>query len=126
MGAVLGGRAIVGAHSHVGAETPARVTLAGDLTDIVWPETVQAFIETRTGTVIGDFNEIAPFLAAHADQITNQHVELLARNSGVPLLASNYNRNPRPAVVFVENGEAKVVVERESYQDIVRLDRHYL
>ena len=41
-------------------------------------------------------------------------------------MASNYNRNPRPAVVFVENGEAKVVVERESYQDIVRLDRHYL
>ncbi|MDU2153121.1 MAG: diaminopimelate decarboxylase, partial [Weissella confusa] len=41
-------------------------------------------------------------------------------------IASNYNRNPRPAVVFVENGEAKVVVERESYQDIVRLDRHYL
>lgn len=41
-------------------------------------------------------------------------------------MASNYNRNPHPAVVFVENGEAKVVVERESYQDIVRLDRHYL
>lgn len=31
-------------------KTPARVTLAGDLADIEWPKTVQAFIETKTGT----------------------------------------------------------------------------
>ncbi|WP_374915537.1 diaminopimelate decarboxylase [Weissella cibaria] len=41
-------------------------------------------------------------------------------------MASNYNRNGRPAVVFVENGKAKVVVERETLADLVRLDRHYL
>lgn len=41
-------------------------------------------------------------------------------------MASNYNRNGRPAVVFVENGQAKVVVERETLADLVRLDRHYL
>lgn len=38
-------------------------------------------------------------------------------------MANNYNRIPRPAVVFVENGEATLVVERESYEDLVRLDR---
>lgn len=37
-------------------------------------------------------------------------------------MASNYNRLPRPAVVFVENEHAKVVVKRETYEDIVRLD----
>lgn len=38
-------------------------------------------------------------------------------------MASNYNRLPRPAVVFVESGQAKLVVERESYQDLIKLDR---
>lgn len=41
-------------------------------------------------------------------------------------MASNYNRNPRPAVVFVENGQDKLVVKRESYEDLVRLDQSYL
>jgi diaminopimelate decarboxylase len=37
-------------------------------------------------------------------------------------MASNYNRLPRPAVVFVENGEHQLVVKRESYEDLVKLD----
>lgn len=37
-------------------------------------------------------------------------------------MANNYNRIPRAAVVFVENGEAKLVVKRESFEDMVRLD----
>ncbi|PLS01634.1 diaminopimelate decarboxylase [Neobacillus cucumis] len=37
-------------------------------------------------------------------------------------MANNYNRIPRPAVVFVENGRAALVVKRESYEDLVRLD----
>ena len=41
-------------------------------------------------------------------------------------MASNYNRNPRPAVVFVENGKDKLVVKRETYQDLIRLDESYI
>ena len=37
-------------------------------------------------------------------------------------MASNYNRIPRPAVVAVSDGNAKVVVKRESYEDLVRND----
>ncbi len=37
-------------------------------------------------------------------------------------MASNYNRIPRPAVVFVENGEHQLAVKRESYEDLVKLD----
>ncbi|SCB93033.1 diaminopimelate decarboxylase [Weissella bombi] len=40
-------------------------------------------------------------------------------------MASNYNRNPRPAVVFVEDGKDQLVVERETYTDMLRLDKHY-
>ncbi|MBQ7193438.1 MAG: diaminopimelate decarboxylase, partial [Synergistaceae bacterium] len=35
-------------------------------------------------------------------------------------MSSNYNYLARPAVVFVENGEAKVAVERQSMEDLVR------
>ncbi len=41
-------------------------------------------------------------------------------------MASNYNRFQRPAVVFVENGVAKLVVKRESLDDIVKNDLSYV
>jgi diaminopimelate decarboxylase len=37
-------------------------------------------------------------------------------------MASNYNKVPRPAVVFVADGQARVVVRRERYEDLLRLD----
>ncbi|WP_338201240.1 diaminopimelate decarboxylase [Lactobacillus rizhaonensis] len=40
-------------------------------------------------------------------------------------MASNYNRVPRPAVVFAENGQVQEVVTRETYADLVSHDRFY-
>ena len=40
-------------------------------------------------------------------------------------MAANYNRVPRPAVVFAENGQAQEVVTRETYADLVSHDRFY-
>ena len=37
-------------------------------------------------------------------------------------MASNYNKVPRPAVVFVADGSARTVVRRETFDDLVRLD----
>ena len=37
-------------------------------------------------------------------------------------MASNYNRLPRPAVVIVKNGEDRIGVRRETFEDLVRLD----
>ena len=37
-------------------------------------------------------------------------------------MASNYNRYPRPAVVLVHDGRADVIVERETYTDLVAHD----
>jgi diaminopimelate decarboxylase len=37
-------------------------------------------------------------------------------------MSSNYNKVPRPAVVFVANGKSRVVIRRETYEDLVRLD----
>ena len=38
-------------------------------------------------------------------------------------MASNYNRVPRPAAVLVHEGEANVIVRRETTEDLLRFDR---
>ncbi|MGQ0743149.1 MAG: diaminopimelate decarboxylase [Acidimicrobiales bacterium] len=37
-------------------------------------------------------------------------------------MASNYNKVPRPAVVFVRDGEVRTVIRREGVDDLARLD----
>lgn len=38
-------------------------------------------------------------------------------------MGNNYNKVPRPAVVFVRDGRARLVVRRETYEDLIRLDQ---
>lgn len=38
-------------------------------------------------------------------------------------MASNYNMQPRPAMVLARDGNAHVIVERESFDDLIRLHR---
>lgn len=35
-------------------------------------------------------------------------------------MASNYNQLPRPAVVFVRNGESRLVIKRETFEDMIQ------
>lgn len=37
-------------------------------------------------------------------------------------MASNYNRLAKPAVIFVNEGQARIVVKRETYEDLIRND----
>jgi len=37
-------------------------------------------------------------------------------------MSSNYNRIPRPPVVMVKDGKARLVVKRETYDDLIRND----
>ena len=34
-------------------------------------------------------------------------------------MASNYNKNPKPAVVMTDQGKEKVIVKRQSYEEII-------
>jgi diaminopimelate decarboxylase len=38
-------------------------------------------------------------------------------------MSMNYNRLPRPAMVLVAGGRAEVVVERETYDDLIARER---
>jgi diaminopimelate decarboxylase len=37
-------------------------------------------------------------------------------------MSSNYNKVPRPPVVFVKDGSWRVVVRRETFEDLLSLD----
>jgi diaminopimelate decarboxylase len=86
----------------VGAPRPEPVRLVGkhcESGDLVVP---QAFVpeDLRVGDVIA-----TPVTGAYGYS-----------------MASNYNKVPRPAVVFVADGTARVVVRRETLEDMTRLD----
>ena len=57
-----------------------------------------------------------------------QHPELgdvvcvFATGAYCTTMASNYNGQPRPAIVFVKDGEARVVTRRETYADLLARD----
>jgi diaminopimelate decarboxylase len=38
-------------------------------------------------------------------------------------MASNYNRQPRPGVVMVDAGMPTEIIRRETYDDVLSLDR---
>jgi diaminopimelate decarboxylase len=37
-------------------------------------------------------------------------------------MASNYNLNPRPAIVMVQDGESRLIRRRETYSDLMLQD----
>ena len=52
-------------------------------------------------------------------------IAMLATGAYGYSMASNYNRVPRPAVIFVENGKAQEVIMRETYADLISHDCFY-
>jgi diaminopimelate decarboxylase len=40
-------------------------------------------------------------------------------------MSSNYNKHLKPAVIFVKNGESKLTVKRETYEDLIKNDIPY-
>ena len=56
------------------------------------------------------------------DVETGDILAVLATGAYNYSMASNYNRIPRAAVVMVSGGETRVIVKRESYDDLIRND----
>lgn len=69
----------------------------------------------ESGDLIG---ENMPLQPAESGDI----IAVLATGAYNYSMASNYNRIPRPAVVFVRDGESRIAVKRESFEDIIRND----
>lgn len=82
----LNSQEIIDFISNAQKKTPVKVYLKGDLADLEIPTSIQAFIETHTGTIFGDWADVQPFLLANADKVADYFVENTTRNSAVPLL----------------------------------------
>lgn len=53
---------------------------------------------------------------------SGDHLAVLSTGAYNYSMASNYNRIPKPAVIMVKNGESRLIVKRETYEDITRND----
>jgi len=145
--AVEPGRAIVGSAGvtlyEVGTvkEIPGvrtYVSVDGGMSDNIRPALYgaryEAFVANRMGaapgprvTVCGKHCESGDVLIKDvhlpADVAPGDLLCVPATGAYTYSMASNYNRIPRPAAVLVDDGRASVIVERESDQDLLRLDR---
>ena len=81
--------------------------------------------KTRTVTLAGKCCESGD-LIGEGMQIQDVHpgdiIAVLATGAYNYAMSSNYNRIPRPPVVMLCGGQARVVVKRETYEDLVRND----
>lgn len=76
-------------------------------------------------TVVGKYCESGDILVKDALlPITHPGDILAVPSTGAYgyTMASNYNRNPRPAVVFCEDGQDKLIIRRETYDDLLSYD----
>jgi len=101
-----------------------RYVLYGAEYAAVLPSRVHAPAE-QTYTVAGRCCESGDVVVASCALPTVKAGELIAVLSTGAYnysMASNYNRVPRPPVVFVKDGAARLVVRRETYDDVCQCD----
>ncbi|GAX37481.1 diaminopimelate decarboxylase [Nodularia sp. NIES-3585] len=80
---------------------------------------------TQTVTIAGKHCESGDILIKNAQLPKTEPGDILViMGTGAYnySMSSNYNRLPRPAAVVVANGEANLILRRESYQDLIRQD----
>ena len=80
---------------------------------------------TTTFTISGKACESGDIIVREAklpDVKTNDIIAIQTTGAYHYTMSSNYNRLTRPAVVFVKNGKSRVVVKRETYEDLLRND----
>ncbi len=110
------------------------VSVDGGMTDNVRPALYQAKYEgiaankaeepkTDTVTICGKCCEAGDILIKDAKVAPLQRGDIFAIFSTGAYgysMASNYNKNPLPAVILVKDGESKVMVKRQSYEDMIK------
>lgn len=83
---------------------------------------------TETVTIAGKYCESGDILIKDAKLpaiAPGDVIALLSTGAYGYSMASLYNRNPRPAVVFAENGRAQEVIRRETWADLTDHDLPY-
>jgi diaminopimelate decarboxylase len=113
------------------------VSVDGGMSDnprpVLYGSGYEAFLPRETGadraarvTVVGKHCESGDFLVKDAcvpaDLAVGDILATPVTGAYGHSMGSNYNKVPRPPVLFVRDGEARVVVRRETLDDLLRLD----
>lgn len=127
----------IGSQKHIPDLNKQYITVDGGMSDNPRPITYQSLYRAvvanrmdapcdRTVTVAGKHCESGDIVIPIAQLPETQPGDLLvvlATGAYNYSMASNYNRLPRPAAVLVADGEASLILQRESYDDLLRQDR---
>ena len=76
-------------------------------------------------TIAGKYCESGDLLASDIMLPKMEAGDLIAipaAGAYCPSMASNYNLNPRPPMVLVNDGQSRLIRRRESYQDLMHVD----
>ncbi|MFP6635483.1 MAG: diaminopimelate decarboxylase, partial [Dehalococcoidia bacterium] len=80
---------------------------------------------TERVTIAGKYCESGDLLASDImmpELVAGDVLAIPAAGAYCPSMASNYNLNPRPPMVLVNNGQSRLIRRRESYQDMMHCD----
>lgn len=126
----------IGSHKEV-PEIRTYISVDGGMSDNPRPITYQSVYRavvanrmsapmTESVTIAGKHCESGDILIKEAKLPTTQPGDTLvvmATGAYNYSMSSNYNRIPRPAGVVVHHGEANLILQRETYRDLVRQDQ---
>ena len=107
--------------------------MSDNLRPALYDSAYEAFIPRETGaprplevTVAGKHCESGDILVRNGflpeDTVVGDVLAMPMTGAYGYAMASNYNKVPRPPIVFVRDGRFRVVTRRETYEDLIRLD----
>lgn len=114
------------------------VVVDGAMNDLIRPSLYKAYHriealdkdgEATPADVVGPVCESGDFLAKNYPLPQMEHNDLLVVNSAGAYgfgMGSNYNTRGRSAEVAVEEGKSRLIRQRESFEDLIALEREYL
>ena len=114
------------------------VVVDGAMNDLIRPSLYKAYhriealdkeSERTLVDVVGPVCESGDFLAKDYPLPKMEHDDLLVVHSAGAYgfgMGSNYNTRGRSAEIALENGEARIIRDRENFDDLIALERAYL
>jgi diaminopimelate decarboxylase len=114
------------------------VIVDGAMNDLLRPSLYNAYHKIKflgedgsktKADIVGPICESGDFLAKNVELPATKSGDLIVVYSSGAYgftMSSNYNTRPRVAEVACENGECRLIRERESFEDLIRLEEKYL
>jgi len=114
------------------------VVVDGGMNDLIRPTLYDAFhgveVVGKTGEktnadIVGPICESGDFFAKDEPMVKTEHGDLLVIHSAGAYgfsMSSNYNTRGRACEIAVEDGQDRIIRRRETFDDVVALEREYL